>query len=187
MLAVALSVLCTILAMTGVSAQEKGPKSAVPAPPHAPQPAPAQPAPAPEQIMYLIRSTLISLNDANRSGNYTVLRDLAAPSFQARYTAADLAIIFTDLRRRNFDLFAVAVLTPQLTAVPTVEPNLLHLTGSFPTRPLLINFDLVFEAVGGKWLLSGIAVTTPEAPAITAGPAPPPAPGSAKSSGTKRK
>jgi len=32
-----------------------------------------------EQALYLIRSTLLTLNDANRSGNYTVLRDLAAP------------------------------------------------------------------------------------------------------------
>ena len=56
-----------------------------------PQPARAQPAQAMaalpvslEQALYLIRSTLLRLNDANRSGNYTVLRDLAAPDFQAR-------------------------------------------------------------------------------------------------------
>jgi hypothetical protein len=59
-----------------------------------------------EQALYLIRSTLLTLNDANRSGNYTVLRDLAAPDFQARNTAADLSQIFSDLRRRNFDLTA---------------------------------------------------------------------------------
>ena len=29
----------------------------------------------------LIRKTLLTLNDANLSGNYTVLRELAAPSF----------------------------------------------------------------------------------------------------------
>ena len=65
-----------------------------------------------EQALYLIRSTLLTLNDANRSGNYTVLRDLAAPDFQARNTAADLAQIFTDLRRRNFDLYGAALLAP---------------------------------------------------------------------------
>src|SRR5262245_26287516 len=43
---------------------------------------------------YLVRSALLTLNDANRCGNYTVLRDLAAPDFQARNTAADLARIF---------------------------------------------------------------------------------------------
>jgi hypothetical protein len=58
-----------------------------------------------EQALYLIRSTLLTLNDANRSGNYTVLRDLAAPDFQARNNAAELAQIFSDLRRRNFDLY----------------------------------------------------------------------------------
>ena len=57
---------------------------------------PRQPAATPqklpvsvEQALYLIRSTLLTLNDANRSGNYTVLRDLAAPGFQARNSAAD--------------------------------------------------------------------------------------------------
>src|SRR6185369_14106459 len=53
-----------------------------------------------ELVLHLIRSTLSTLNDANRSGNYSVLRDLAAPDFQSRNSAADLAQIFTDLRRR---------------------------------------------------------------------------------------
>jgi hypothetical protein len=70
------------------------------------------------QALYLIRSTLLTLNDANQSGNYTVLRDLAAPDFQARNTAADLSQIFSDLRRRNVDLYGAALLAPQLTAVP---------------------------------------------------------------------
>ncbi|XUJ36695.1 hypothetical protein ACQ5SK_19580 [Bradyrhizobium japonicum] len=48
-----------------------------------------------EQALYLIRSTLLSLNDANRTGNYTVLRDLAAPDFQARNAAADLGLNFS--------------------------------------------------------------------------------------------
>ena len=97
-----------------------------------------------EQALYLIRSTLLTLNDANRTGNYTVLRDLAAPDFQARNTAADLASVFTDLRRRNFDLFSVALAAPQLSAPPALDGNgMLRLTGAFPTRPLQINFDLL--------------------------------------------
>ena len=80
--------------LTSVLAQQK---------PSPPKPAPAQQQPPPqqtqqqpampvstEQALYLIRSTLLTLNDANQSGNYTVLRDLAAPDFQARNTAADL-------------------------------------------------------------------------------------------------
>jgi hypothetical protein len=128
--------------------------------PQAPEPG----FPTVEQVLYLIRSTLLTLNDANRSGNYSVLRDLAAPDFQVRNTAADLAQIFADLRRRNFDLFAVALVAPQLTAAPTIDANrMLRLTGIFPTRPRQINFDLTFQVVGGQWRLFGIAVATPEA------------------------
>jgi hypothetical protein len=123
--------------------------------------------PSVEQVLYLIRSTLLTLNDANRSGNYSVLRDLAAPDFQARNTAADLAQIFTDLRRRNFDLFAVALMAPQLTAAPAIDAGkMLRLTGLFPTRPRQINFDLTFQVVAAQWRLFGISVATPESPPL---------------------
>jgi hypothetical protein len=150
-----------------VPAPRPNPKPPSPAPAH--QPAPAAPqAKLPvsiEQALYLIRSTLLTLNDANRSGNYTVLRDLAAPDFQAKNSAADLARIFADLRGRNFDLFAVAIAAPQLTAPPALDPqNMLRLTGFFPTRPLQINFDLLFQNVAGQWKLFAISVATPQAP-----------------------
>src|SRR6266852_4433221 len=128
---------------------------------------PAQPALSvdPGQALYLVRSTLLTLNDANRSGNYTVLRDLAAPDFQARNSAADLAQSFADLPRRNFDLFGAALLAPQLTAAPALDDKgMLRLTGFFPTRPLQIRFDLLFQTVGSDWRLFGISIATPDAP-----------------------
>ncbi len=122
-----------------------------------------------EQALYLIRSTLLRLNDANRSGNYSVLRDLAAPDFQARNTPADLAQIFSDLRHRNFDLFSVATAAPQLISPPALDANkMLRLTGFFATVPLRINFDLLFQNVAGRWRLFGISVATPQAPPTSA-------------------
>jgi len=115
-----------------------------------------------EQALYLVRSTLLTLNDANRSGNYSVLRDLAAPEFQAKNTAADLAQNFADLRRRNFDLFSVGLAAPELGSLPALDGRgMLRLTGLFPTRPLQINFDLLFQNVGGQWRLFGMSVATP--------------------------
>src|SRR3954468_15777593 len=85
----------------------------------APSPTLAQPAssapatqPAPQQpiqidrngVLILIRSTLLALDHANRTGNYTVLRDLGAPGFQAGNTAARLSEIFASLRSQNLDL-----------------------------------------------------------------------------------
>jgi hypothetical protein len=118
------------------------------------------------QAVYLVRSTLMTLNDANRSGNYSVLRDLAAPDFQARNSAADLAQSFADLRRRNFDLFAAALLAPQFTSEPAPDASgRLRLTGFFPTSPLRISFDLTLQSVGGQWRLLVVSVATPAAPA----------------------
>jgi len=105
------------------------------------------------------------LNDANRSGNYTVLRDLAAPGFQARNSPADLAQSFADLRHRNFDLFAAALLAPQFTAAPALDGSgRLRLAGFFPTTPLRITFDLTFQSVAGEWRLLAVSVATPPAP-----------------------
>jgi hypothetical protein len=118
-----------------------------------------------EQALYLIRSTLLTLNDANRSGNYTVLRDLASPGFQAKNSASDLAQSFSDLRRRNFDLFAVAIMAPQLTVPPAVNQNgLLVLAGYFPTQPKQIRFELLYQVVNKRWRLEAISVATPDAP-----------------------
>jgi hypothetical protein len=127
------------------------------------KPGPALPVALP-QALYLIRSTLLTLNDANRSGNYTVLHDLSAPALRAKNSAADLAQIFTNLRQRHIDLHAVALQAPQLAAQPYLDPNgMLRLIGFFPTRPLQINFDLAFENVDGQWQLFAISVATPAA------------------------
>jgi hypothetical protein len=155
-----------LAAPRGAPQQQQAPQSAPSA--AAAQAAPKQnPGVSVEQALYLIRSTLLTLNDANKSGNYTVLRDLAAPGFQERNSAADLAVIFTDLRRRNFDLFAVALAAPQLTATPARDDKgMLRLTGFFATRPQHINFDLLFQDIAGQWRLFGIAVQTPDAPPL---------------------
>ena len=117
-----LRTLIALLAVCGADtamSQQKtpAPASSTPASSAAPAAAkaePVNPSITIEQALYLIRSTLLALNDANHTGNYTVLRDLAAPDFQVKNTAADLALIFSDLRRRNFDLYGAALLAPQL-------------------------------------------------------------------------
>jgi hypothetical protein len=149
-------VACLILvAASGASAQQNTPRA---------KPGTEAQSISSDQALYLVRSALLTLNDANRSGNYTVLRDLAAPDFQAKNSAADLSQVFADLRRRDFDLFAAALLPPQFTAPPALDANgRVHMAGFFATRPLQISFDLTFQVVRGQWRLFAIAVATPEA------------------------
>jgi hypothetical protein len=99
---------------------------------------PAEPKPAQidrNGVLILIRSTLIAIDQANKTGNYTVLRDLAAPGFQAANTAARLGDIFANLRRDKTDLSGVAALEPQLSLLPQIEANgLMHMSGFFRSR-----------------------------------------------------
>lgn len=166
-------VLLLAVSLTGTTfAFQGGQRPATTAPvtstPGAGQKAATPPPIGAEQALYLIRSTLMTLNDANRTGNYTVLRDLAAPDFQARNTSADLGVAFTDLRRRNLDLFAVALINPTIESAPALDKTgRLRLAGYFATRPLQIRFDLTFALSAGQWKLFAISVSTPAPPGTT--------------------
>jgi hypothetical protein len=145
---------------------------------HAQAPPPAQ-APKPAQIdrngvLMLVRSTLLALDHANKTGNYTVLRDIGAPGFQSN-SAARLGEIFAKLRNDNLDLSGVAVLDPQLSLLPQIEANgLMHMTGFFPSVPTQVNFDLLFAPVNGQWRLFGISVSIGQSGPTAPEPPPPP-------------
>ena len=73
-------------------------------------------------VLMLVRSTLLALDHGNKTGNYTVLRDLGAPGFQVN-TAAKLAEIFAKQRGDKLDISGVAVIDPQLSLLPQIEPR----------------------------------------------------------------
>lgn len=107
----------------------------------------------------LIRTTLIALSQANLTGNYTVLRDLGSPEFQATNSAARLTEAFTDLRRRKLDFSPILFFDPKLVRQPAFDDaGRLRLRGFVETRPEQINFDMLFQNVGGDWRLFGLAV-----------------------------
>jgi hypothetical protein len=115
--------------------------------------------PDPYKLNMLIRTTLIALNQANRTGNYTVLRDLAAPAFQRTNNAARLAEIFAKLRKRDLDLSPILFFQPKLQGPANLTDNgLLRLTGYFETKPERISFDMLFQPVASDWRLFGLAV-----------------------------
>ena len=139
-----------------------------------------QQAPKPAQIdrngvLMLVRSSLLALDHANKTGNYTVLRDIGAPAFQAN-TAARLAEIFAKLRNDKIDLSGVAVIDPQLSLLPQIEANgMMRMAGFFPSVPSQVNFELLFAPVEGQWRLFGISVSIGQS-----APVAPPAPEAAK-------
>jgi hypothetical protein len=125
--------------------------------------------PPPEVLLVLIRTTLVALNQAVQTGNFTVLRDLGSPALQAANSATQLGIIFADLRNKEIDLSPTVVVTPQLSEAPVItQENMLRLVGSFPTTPLEIKFQMLFQPVDGQWRLLAMAAHCVSAPKVSA-------------------
>ncbi|CAA9503770.1 MAG: hypothetical protein AVDCRST_MAG91-1217 [uncultured Sphingomonadaceae bacterium] len=125
------------------------------------------PAPAPaatpsvdiQTVNKLVWSTLAAVDHGNVTGNYSVLRDLGAPGFQANNNAATLAGVFQTVRTQRIDLSNTLLLSPTYDFAPTiVQGGLLRARGRFAIRPTAIGFDLLFANVAGRWQLFGVAV-----------------------------
>jgi hypothetical protein len=145
-----------------------GPDGAAQEPAKGVKPAPAAPGapaqqqlhvPPPEALLALIRSAMIGLDHANRTGNYSVLRELGGPALQ-QLSTAQLANAFASLRAAKVDLLVAAIATPHLTQQPTIAPQggLLQLVGFFPTQPRRLQFHIVYQPAGGEWKLAGLNV-----------------------------
>jgi len=126
------------------------------------------------KLNMMIRSSVIAVNQANKTNNYTVLRDLGSPRFKEANSAQRLAKIFEALRKAKFDLSPVLFFTPKLVRAPALEDGMLRLAGYFDTVPQRVSFDFLFEDVNGEWMIYGINIATERSPA-TSGNSPPPA------------
>lgn len=144
---------------------------------------PAQsPVPIPDalELNKLVWSTIAAVDDANKAGNYSVLRDLAAPAFQMQNDSARLAQIFQSLRESGLDLSNALLLAPIFSATPQiVQPGVLRTQGFFGLRPTAISFDLYYQWNSGRWRLFGVSISPATIANVQPG-APPPVPPPAK-------
>ncbi len=135
-----------------------------------------QPVPGELELAKLIWSTMVGVDHANRSGNYSVLRDNSSTAFQIANDPARLTQIFANLRASRIDLSNTMLTAPIYNAVPqTLGNGVLSVKGLFPMRPVAIYFDLQFQWERGAWRLFGVSVEPRNilqvAPALPASPA----------------
>lgn len=127
-----------------------------------PQTAPpisAQPVPGDLELAKLIWSTMAMVDHANRSGNYSVLRDTSASGFQINNDPARLAEVFASLRAQRIDLSNALLVVPNYIGAPLlVQPDVFEVRGYFGLRPTAIFFDLYFQWEQGRWKLYGISI-----------------------------
>lgn len=115
--------------------------------------------PASGQELYLIRTALTMLDHANQTGNYSVLRDSAAPIFRKSNSTSDLHRTFSRLRRKRFALAPAIANVPYLIRPSRVAPNgRLNMTGFINHQNEFIAFNLDYMSVNGHWKLVGLQV-----------------------------
>ncbi|MDQ3140006.1 MAG: hypothetical protein M3Q15_04710, partial [Pseudomonadota bacterium] len=139
-------------------------------PQNAPASAAAMAVPDQATLTKLLWSSMAAVDQANKTGNYSVLRDLGSQGFQTYNNAATLAATFADIRTRQIDLSDTLLVAPTYEFAPTmVGPGLLRMRGRFALRPTAIGFDFIYEWNAG-WRLHGVSIMPFDMPRAAANP-----------------
>lgn len=107
----------------------------------------------------LVWATMIALDNANRTDNYTILYQLGSPQFQSRNSPEQLSLIFQNLRTNRVDIGRTILSTPTYYIPPQIlEDGTLRLRGGFDFRPKSVRFDLIYANINGGWQINAISV-----------------------------
>lgn len=107
----------------------------------------------------LVKNSLLSLNDANVTGNYSVLHAKLSKPFREQFPPEKLKATFKEFNRNNADFDIIAAMLPAYDPRPAVdEDGKLVVKGSFPTEPSRLLFELEFIPSDGEWKLIRIHV-----------------------------
>jgi hypothetical protein len=121
--------------------------------------------PSERALEALVKVTLISFNDANVTGNYTVFHAKLSKPFRQQFAPERLAETFKDFVDKQIDLDAIAAYKPVYDPAPRVDDQgKLVVKGYFPTEPARVVYDLAFIPSDGEWKLISINVKTERAP-----------------------
>ena len=119
------------------------------------------PVPDPQDLIELVRNTVLAVHEGNLSGSYQKLFDMGSPAFQAAYPQDNLQKKFARLKNHPVDLSAVRTLTPLTTGAPTLDRNgLLRILGFFEIKQVQLVYDLLYDydRNGKRWRLIGISL-----------------------------
>jgi len=123
--------------------------------------------PAPVMQEILIKTALLTFNDANLTGNYTVLHAKLSKPFRDKITPDGLKQMFKPFGDQKIDIGLVSAMSPVVSkdALINTERGSLELRGYFATKPSRITYELDFLPSEGEWKLALIDVRVRPAPA----------------------
>ncbi len=113
----------------------------------------------------LVKSSLLSFNDANVTGNYTVFHAKLSKPFRQQFSPERLKETFKEFAEKDIDIDIIAAMKPTYDPAPSIDDNgKLILKGSFPTEPARVVFELDFIPSDAEWKLIRINIKTTHAP-----------------------
>jgi hypothetical protein len=119
----------------------------------------AQKIPSEDEREVLIKSSLMTLNDANLTGNYQVFCARASRQFQTKCTGTVMADAFRSFRDNKMNMESiVADEIHSMKEMSIDKDGVLLLKGRFKDDDKRISFDLKFVKNEAVWKLLGIAV-----------------------------
>ena len=126
-------------------------------------PAHSAPVPTDEEQEILVKTTLMTFNDANLTGNYSVLRDKASKPFREQLSVQKLGDAFKSFQDKKVNLESIIAADMDAGNKATIDADgVLNLKGKFKDDEKRIRFDLKFVYDGGAWKLVGINVNYKE-------------------------
>lgn len=113
----------------------------------------------------LVKSAMLSFNDANVTGNYAVFHAKLSQPFRQQVSPEKLRENFRQFVEKSIDLDIVAAMEPIYEQQPLIDNyGKLLLKGYFATEPTRVNFELDFIPADGEWKLLRINVVLGPAP-----------------------
>lgn len=115
--------------------------------------------PSPFVQEMLVKSILVTLNDAVASDNFTVLHAKISKPFREQFPPDKLRAVFKDLVEKHavFDAVVAQKMIPDEDA-RIDDKGVLNLKGRFQTAPKQIKYQLGFIESEGAWKLSAVAI-----------------------------
>ena len=112
----------------------------------------------------LVKSSLLSFNDANVTGNYTVFHAKLSKPFRQQFSPEKLKETFKEFAEKDIDIDIIAAMKPTYDPAPAIDDNgKLIVKGSFPTEPARVVFELDFIPSDAEWKLVRINIKTTRA------------------------
>ena len=115
--------------------------------------------PSAQRQEILIKTTLLTFNDANLTGNYEVLHAKLAKQFRDKFSPEKLKQAFKAFVDQKIDLGPVVLKPPVATTELKIDGRgMLQLRGYFDTAPSRVLYEIDYAPSEGEWKPLGLDV-----------------------------